>query len=251
MPEANPHSAIANLPWFTTTHWSVVLNAGADDSLLASKALGQLCEIYWRPVNVFIRSRCHSKGDPDDLTQQFFARFLEKEHYRLANRERGRFRAFLHTAIKNFLVNEWERATSQKRGGGQTDLSLDETAPDQAEPRIQPADERTAEQSFELNWALTLLSRARERLASEYRADGRAERFTHLEQLLPGEATEMTYAQVAVLLGVAEGTIKSDIHRLKRRYRELLREEVAHTVATPAEIDDELRYLLAVVSRGR
>jgi RNA polymerase sigma-70 factor (ECF subfamily) len=239
------------MSWFTTTHWTVVLNAGAEDSLLAAGAIEQLCQTYWQPVHTFIRSRSQRSAEPDDLTQQFFARFLEKQHYRLADRERGRFRAFLLTSVKNFLVNEWERAAAQKRGGGQLPVSLEETMPGEDVPRLQLVDERNAEQSFEQNWALTVLARAREKLMAEYHADGRAERFVHLEQLLPGQETDMTYAQVAELLGVAEGTIKSDIHRLKRRYRELLRDEVAHTVATPGDIDAELRHLLTVVSRPR
>ena len=130
-------------------------------------------------------------------------------------------------------------------------MSIDETPPDEDSPRVEIADERTAVQSYEQNWALTLLTAARENLAAEYRADNKAERFAYLEQLLPGEETELTYAQVAKALGLAEGTIKSDMHRLRRRYRELLRLEVAHTVATPAEIDEELRQLLEVFSRPR
>jgi len=249
MSPENQRSAADGMPWFTTTHWSLVLNASAEDSLLATEALGRLCEIYWRPVNTFIRSRFPPSVEPEDLTQQFFARFLEKKFYRLADRERGRFRSFLLVAVKNFLLNELERMSAQKRGGGKAPLSIDETLPDEDTPRIEIADERTAERGYELNWALTLLARSRDKLAAEYRADGKADRFEILEQLLPGEESGLTYAEVAKRLGLAEGTIKSDMHRLKARYRELLRVEVAHTVATPAEIDDELRHLLTVVGQ--
>jgi RNA polymerase sigma factor (sigma-70 family) len=236
--------------WFNTTHWTVVLNAGSDDTALASEALGKLCRSYWPPVNAYVRQRGYPAADAEDLTQQFFARFLEKEHYRLAQRERGRFRTFLLTAVKHFLVNERERISALKRGGGQALESLDETSLDGERPRIEPADERTAEQAYEKNWAMTLLARVRDQLAADYAADGGADRFAHLEKFLPGEESDLTYAQAAALLGLSEGTIKSDVHRLKRRYRERLREELAHTVSAPTEIEDELRHLMAVCSRN-
>jgi RNA polymerase sigma-70 factor (ECF subfamily) len=191
------------------------------------------------------------RGDAEDLTQQFFARFLEKEHYRLAQQERGRFRSFLLAMAKNFLVNEREKASAQKRGGGQTPVSLDEEIPGENRPRVELTDERTADRLYEQSWALTLLVRTRERLAAEYSSEGKADRFAQLEKFLPGEESDMTYAEAAVHFGVAEGTIKSDVHRLKRRYRDLLREEIAHTVATPAEIDDELRHLITVLGQPR
>jgi len=190
-------------------------------------------------------------ADVDDLTQQFFARFLEKAHYLLADRQRGKFRTFLLTSVKHFLVNEWERASAQKRGGGQAMVSLDEGATEGGQPRIEVKDERTAERTFEQNWALTLLGRVRERLEAEYAAGQKAERFAQLEKFLPGEESNMTYAEAAARFGVAEGTIKSDVHRFKRRYRELLREEIANTVSSPAEIDEELRYLVTVLGRPR
>lgn len=237
--------------WFVTTHWTVVLNAKSDDAPQAAEALGTLCQTYWEPIHGYVRRKCRNPADAEDLTQQFFARFLEKEQYRLAQRERGRFRSFLLATAKNFLLNEWERRSAQKRGGGQELVSLDEKFADEDRCKVEVVDERTAERIYEQSWALTFLAKVRQRLASEYAGEGKAERFAHLEKFLPGEESDLTYAQAAARLGVAEGTIKSDMHRLKRRYRELLREEIAHTVATPAEVDDELRHLLAVVSQPR
>ncbi len=237
--------------WFTTTHWTVVLGAKSDDAPAAAAALGQLCQTYWAPIHAYIRRTDRNPGDAEDLTQQFFERFLEKEQYRLAQRERGRFRSFLLTTVKHFLINEWERASAQKRGGGRQPVSLDEQLPDEDRPRIEPADDRNAEWIYEQTWALTLLKNVRARLAAEYAGEGKGERFALLEQFLPGEECDLTYAQAAARLGVAEGTIKSDMHRLKRRYRDLLREEIAHTVATPAEVDDEVRHLMAVLGQPR
>ena len=243
-------NSAASPGWFTTTHWTVILNARAEDTALASEALGQLCRVYWAPINAYFRRRGQNPVDADDLTQQFFARFLEKQYYKLAKRERGRFRTFLLTAAKHFLVNDWERASAKKRGGGQVAVSLDEEQTQSSQPRIELKDERTAERIYEQSWAMTLLERVRERLTAEYTAEGRADRFALLEKFLPGEESDITYAEAAARTGLAEGTIKSDVHRLKKRYRELLREEIAHTVSTPAEIDEELRHLMAVCSRA-
>lgn len=229
----------------------MLLTAKSDDTSQAREALGQLCQTYWTPIHAYVRRRGYSPMDSEDLTQQFFARFLEKKHYRLASRERGRFRSFLLTALKHFLLNEWERASAQKRGGGQTPLSLDEKLPGEDRPRIEVADERTAEDSYEQAWAMTVLGRVRERLEAEHASEEKADRFAQLEKFLPGEESGMTYAEVAARFGIAEGTVKSDVYRLKRRYRELLREEIAQTVSSPGEIDEELRHLIAVLSRPR
>ncbi len=243
--DSGPHSP----RWFTTTHWSVVLEAKSHDTTQAAAAVGKLCRTYWQPIHTYVSSHREHRKDAEDLTQQFFARFLEKEHYKLANRERGRFRSFLLTAAKHFLINERERASAQKRGHGIAPVSLDEQVPGEDRPRIELADQRTADQAYEYSWALALLSQVRTRLESEYKDAGNGERFSLLENFLPGQESELTYAQAAAQVGVAEGTIKSDVHRLKKRYRELLREEVAHTVSSPAEIEEELRYLVTVLSR--
>jgi RNA polymerase sigma-70 factor (ECF subfamily) len=228
-----------------------VLNAKAKDSVVATEAFGQLWRIYWRPIHSYVCSRGRNPTDADDLTQQFFMRFLEKGHIHLADRTRGRFRTFLLTSVKHFLINEWERASAQKRGSGQPSLSLDEHVAGEERARIELVDERTAERNYEQTWALTLMDRVRSRIAEEYNAKSKADRFVQLEKFLPGEESDLTYAEAAVRFGVAEGTIKSDVHRLKRRYREVLREEIAHTVATPTEIDDELRHLIMVLGQPR
>ena len=237
--------------WFATTHWSVVLAAASDLSPTAQAALERLCRTYWPPVHAYVRRWGFSPEDAEDLTQQFFARFLEKKHYRLADRDRGRFRTFLLTAVKHFLVNENERASAQKRGGGKPVMSLDEPASERSGPSIEPVDERTADRIFEQSWAMTLLAQVRTRLETEYAAEGKADRFTQLEKFLPGEENDLTYSETAARLGIPEGTLKSDVHRLKRHYRELLREEIAHTVSKPTEVDEEIRYLITVLGRGR
>ena len=188
---------------------------------------------YWAPVNAYIRRWQFSPADADDLTQQFFARFLEKKHYKQADRNRGKFRTFLLTSVKNFLVNERERACAQKRGGGQAPVSLDEHGSGLGRASADLVDERTAERIYEQRWALTLLTQVRTRLAAEYVADGGEGRFTVLEQFLPGEESGGTYAEVAARLEIAEGTLKSEVHRFKKRYRVLLREEIQHTVSDP------------------
>ncbi|MBM3881179.1 MAG: hypothetical protein FJ387_15900 [Verrucomicrobia bacterium] len=234
---------------FTTTHWSVVLAAAQEASPGAQEALERLCRTYWPPVCAYLRRLGRQPADAEDLTQQFFGRFLARKHYQLADRERGRFRTFLLTAVKRLLVNEWERAAAQKRGGGAAPVSLDAVQPGAEGRALELPDERTAEHAYEHNWALTLLDQVRTRLEAEYAAEGKAEVFAVLEQFLPGGESACTQSEAARRLQVAEGTLKSQVHRLRRRYRHRLREEVAVTVATPAEIDEELRHLVAVLSR--
>jgi len=236
--------------WFTTTHWSVVLNARSDDESCARAALGRLCETYWNTVNTFIRARGCPPAEAEDLTQEFFARFLEKEQYRSADPSRGRFRSFLLACVKNFLSKEHARATAKKRGGGSTTISLDETFED-GEACMEIRDERTADQVFEQNWAIALLARARSQLESQYSQEGKGEWFAHLEKFLPGEESEVTYAELGKLRGVADGTIKSDVHRLKRRFASLVRQEIANTVATPSEVEEELAHLRSVLAKVR
>jgi RNA polymerase sigma factor (sigma-70 family) len=235
--------------WFNTTHWSVIINAKSDDTARAGDALACLCQTYWGPVRTYITRVQQNSVDAEDLTQEFFARFLERMYFRQADRQRGRFRSFLLTCVKHFLINEQERSSAQKRGGGQEFISLDENATDGPRADLEPRDERTAEDAYEESWALTLLDAVRRKVEAEY--TGKAERFAILEQFLPGEEPELTYGEAAVLLGAPEGTVKSDVHRLKRRFRELLRKEIAQTVATEAEIDEELRYLVSVLGKKR
>lgn len=195
-----------------------------------------------------MRRQGHSPEDAQDLTQAFFTRLIEKKFLATAQRERGKFRWFLLTSLRHFLANEWDRARAKKRGGLVQFIPWNETAAE-AQYRAEPLHETDAEKLYERSWALTLLEQARASLRAEFAASGKAERFDLLEKFLPGEEPNMTYADAGRELGVAEGTVKSDVHRLKRRYREFVRQEVAHTVADPSAIEDELRVLFVAVSR--
>jgi RNA polymerase sigma-70 factor (ECF subfamily) len=233
--------------WFATTHWSVVLRAGDTTAPASQAALEELCRTYWFPLYAYVRRQGHSPEDAQDLTQEFFARFLQRKYFRLADQERGRFRSFLLTSMNHFLVNEWQRSSAEKRGGGRPPLPLDTVAAESLYAQdLTPV--LAADKLYERNWALAMLRRVRDRLEQEYATDGKSERFACLEQFLPGQRGELTYAAAALRLGVPEGTLKSDVSRLKKRYRELLRAEVAHTVGSPDEINDELRHLIAIVA---
>jgi RNA polymerase sigma-70 factor (ECF subfamily) len=233
--------------WFATTHWSVVLAAGDHSSARAAEAMEKLCSTYWYPLWAYVRREGYSPEDAEDLAQGFFARFLEKDYLAQVAREKGKFRSFLLASLRHFLSDERDRTNAIKRGGGKTILSLDAQ---EAEGRylLEPAHDLSAEKIFERRWALMLLDRVLARLREEYAAAGKADRFAALETFLPGEQATGTYAEAAERLGVAEGTIKWEVHQLKKRYRELLRAEIAHTVSSPDEIDEEARYLIAVLS---
>ena len=243
----SPNPPESGASYFATTHWSVVLAAGDTSSPQAGQALERLCSTYWYPLYAYVRRQGHSPEDAQDLTQEFFARFLQRKYFRLADRQRGRFRGFLLTSMKHFLINEWGRASAQKRGGGKAHIPLDTVVAENLYRR-DPAQHSTPDKIYELNYALAVLQQVRRRLEQEYAAAGKAEYFAQLEQFLPGQKGELTYAEAAQVLGVAEGTIKSDVHRLKQRYRELLRAEIADTVSTYAEINEELRHLMSVLS---
>jgi len=233
---------------FRTTHWSVVLAAGEEGSEQATAALARLCQTYWFPIYAFIRKRGYSPEQAQDFTQEFFAGFLEKNYVARATRERGRFRVFLMKSVENFLHNEHDKAKAQKRGGGRQLLSLDYEA---AEERyqIEPVDESDPAKMFEQQWAATLLETILTRLREEFSAEGRAGLFEALQAHLWGEAETIPYAQLAQKSGLTEGNVKTIAHRLRERYRQLLREEIAQTVAKPGEVDDEIRHLVRIVSQ--
>jgi len=236
-----------NQPAFVTTHWSVVVTAGRSDTTHARDALAKLCQTYWVPLYTYVRRRGHSPEDAQDLTQEFFARLLAHHWVDNADREKGRFRSFLLSAMNHFLSDEWDKARAQKRGGGVPPVPLQL---DTAETRygLEPADNTTPERSFELRWALTLLEQVLQRLQTEYEQEGKADLFAELNPCLVGERTAQPYAELAAKVGASENTVKSAVHRLRQRYRQLLRDEIAHTVAGPAEVDDELRHLFAVLA---
>lgn len=233
---------------FATTHWSVVLAAGDAESPEAAAALEELCRGYWFPLYAYARRSGNEAATAEDLTQEFFARLLQKDYLRVVDRKKGRFRWFLLTAFKCFLANEWDRQQAQKRGGGQKAIPLDALTAEQRY-QLEPADRHTADLLFERRWAMTLLENARQRLQAEYENAGKTDRFALLEGSLPGERTARTYAEMGEELGLSEGGVKTEVHRMKRRYAELMREEVARTVADPAEVDLELRHLIDVLGR--
>jgi len=231
---------------FPPTRWTLVLTAGRSDTACAQRALSELCGTYWYPLYAFIRRRGHAAHDAQDLTQAFFARLLEKHALADLTRERGRFRSFLLTALKNFLVDEWRRQRSAKRGGGCV-ISLDAV---EAESRyaLEPVDTLTPERLFERNWALTLLDTVYRRLQLEYAATGKGELFATLKFCLTGVRSDLPYADLAARLGSNENTVKTLVRRMRQRYRELLRDEVAQGVASADEIEDELNGLFRALS---
>ncbi len=243
-PTANPAPQV-----FPNTHWSLVLTAGRRDTPRAHEALSRLCETYWYPLYAYVRRRGQSPHDAQDLTQEFFARLLEHNWLAAVDQERGRFRTFLLTALERFLANEWDKARAQKRGGGKPVLPLQF---DTAETRFsaEPADTRTPEQTFERRWALTLLDEVLRRLEAEQRAEGKAEHFATLKQCLVGDRASLPYDQIAQATGLSEGAVKVAVHRLRVRYRELLRAEIANTVASADEVDVEMRHLFNVLTGG-
>lgn len=232
---------------FATTHWSVVLAAGRKSSPQAQEALGRLCQTYWYPLYAYLRREGCSPHDAQDLTQEFFARFIAKDYLADVHRERGRFRSFLLAALRHFLANERDRVRARKRGGGCQVVSLDA---EEAEARfaLEPADEASPDRLYERRWALTVLEGVLARLKQEYAQAGKADLFERLKGALAAGRGGVPYAEVARQLRMTEEAVKVAVHRLRKRYRELLRAEIAHTVASPEEIEDEIRHLFAVLS---
>ena len=221
--------------------------AGDRGSPQADAALERLCRTYWYPLYAYIRRRGYGEHDAEDLVQEFFARLLAKNYPGQADPRKGKFRSFLLLTLNHFLADERAKAGTQKRGGGETVISLD--AP-QAEERyrLEPVDEATPEKIFERRWAQGVLDQAILRLREEYAAAGNGRVFDVLHGFQPGERATLSYAEAAAQLGVSEAAVKTLIHRLRQRHQQLVREEVAHTVTTAAEVDDELRHLIAVIS---
>lgn len=241
-----PGRELADAARFRTTRWSLVVRATDATDASSHQALERLCQAYWPAVHAFVTRRGHSPEDAKDLTQGFFARLLEKEWLRAADAAKGRFRTFLLTAVTRFLANERERADALKRGGGQVLLSLNVP---EAEPGgvPEPADGATPEAVFERRWAETLLNRVLERLQDEFDGGGRAGRFEELKGFLTEDRGETSYADVAARLGISTSAVKSGIHRLRQRYGELVREEIAETVDSPDEVEAEIRHLVNVL----
>jgi RNA polymerase sigma-70 factor (ECF subfamily) len=231
---------------FATTHWSVVITAGQHSSPNAQEALEMLCRTYWYPLYAYVRRLGNSPEDAQDLTQAFFAWFLERSFLQKADRQRGRFRSFLLSSLNHFLSHERERAQALKRGGGQIHIAWDLTAAENryhVEPRLETSPEKT----FDQRWALALFQQALGRLRLEYATPGKRELFEQLKPFLTNMADDGGYEGVAARLGMAPGSVAVAVHRLRQRYGELVKEEIAHTVASPTEVQDELRYLIELV----
>ena len=244
----NRDSVSSSDPEFRTTQWSLVISAGSRASPASDRALATLCQSYWLPLYAYARRRVADVDEARDLTQGFFVVLLEKNYLADADRSRGRFRAFLITAFKHFLANQWAKARTLKRGGGVSPLSLDFPAGD---ARIGQAviDKLTPDQVFHRQWALTLLDQVIHRLEAEYRRSGKSELFEQLKDFLVGMPEEKSYADVAEGLGTTEAAAKMSAHRLRRRYRDLLRSEIAQTVANPEEIDGEIHSLFQLFQK--
>jgi RNA polymerase sigma-70 factor (ECF subfamily) len=239
--DAHPSSA----DHFATTHWSLVLAAGDRRHAEADQALERLCRAYWPPLYAYVRRRVSDLHEAQDLTQAFFERLLEKQFLAQAQRERGRFRAFLITAFQHFLANEWDKARTQKRGGHVTHVVFDF---DRYEPIASAtADEWTAERVYERQWAFALLQRVMDRLQREMERNGQARQFQALREFIGGGA-QSSYAVPAAELRMSEPAARMAASRLRSRYRELLKEEIAHTVSSADEVEDEIRQLFAAVS---
>jgi RNA polymerase sigma-70 factor (ECF subfamily) len=238
----------ANRAAFPTTHWSVVLAAGRERSPQSDGALETLAQAYWYPIYAFLRREGYAAPEAQDLTQAFFARLLEKNYPAQADRTKGRFRSFLLLTLRHFLSDTREHASALKRGGGSVVLSLDEET-SEGRYRAELADVDTPETLFERRWAETLLAQAKARLAGEYAASGKAVLYQVLQAFQPGEQRSMSYREAAEQLGTSESAVKTLIHRMRKRHQELVRDEIAQTVEDTGDVDDELRHLIAVVSR--
>ena len=236
--------------WFATTHWSVVLAAGRSPSPKSASALEELCRNYWYPLYAYVRRRGQPPHDAEDLTQDFFARLLEKNDLARVGPEKGKFRSFLLTSMNHFLANEWDRARALKRGGGRSFISLNDSS---AEVRYsaEPASEWTPEKVFDHRWAVTLLEHALAKLREEYLREKKSSHFNLLKAFLAAEGEQTAYANAAAQLGVNARSIPVLVHRLRKRYRQLIRAEAAQTVSAPEEIDAEMKYLLATLSDPR
>ena len=243
-------SGLAAWPVFATTHWTVVLEAKDAEAPGAQEALEKICRAYWQPLYSFIRQQGYTEADAKDLTQEFLARFIEKKYLERLRHQAGRFRSFLLTFLKHFLQETRGRARAQKRGGGHTALSFEEMS----DSGIQPwecVDHLTPDEVFERRWAQAVLQQSFDRLCEEYKTSGRDEVFEILADFQPRELGAPSYIEIGERLGISESAVKTAAHRLRQRHREILRNEIRKTVSTEAEIDDELRFLHSVLSKGQ
>jgi len=243
-------SGVGSARWFATTHWSVVLAAKQGEPSEAAAALEKLCRTYWPPLYAYIRRDGHDVTEAEDLTQEFFGRLLSRDYLQRLQQQQGKFRSFLLAYLKNFLSEQRRRAGAQKRGGRCIFISLDEPL-GEAGYLLEPVDELTPDQVFERRWAQAVMQTALDRLREEYAARGQAVLFQRLQDYQPHEPGGQSYAQLGDQLAMTEAAVKSAVQRMRQRHGEVLREEVAHTVTRPEEIDEELRHFRTLLGRGR
>lgn len=232
---------------FATTRWSVVLAAGEGESAPSQRALETLCQAYWYPIYAYVIRKGYKVEEAQDLTQEFFAQVIAKNHFRLADPGKGKFRGFLLSTLDYFLAREWNRAHRQKRGGKFTFISMDEHPPGERHG-LEPSDLETPERIFLRQWALAVLKQTMNALQTECEANGKALLFREAKNLISGERDGAAYGRISKTLDMGEGAVRVAVHRLRQRYGELLRNEVAHTVAKEEEVDEELRYLFQILT---
>jgi DNA-directed RNA polymerase specialized sigma24 family protein len=252
MPAANQQptalaGALVGSGNFTSTHWSVVLAAGQESAAQPNDALERLCRTYWYPLYAFVRRRGYQAHEAEDLTQSFFARLLDKNYLKSVDRTKGKFRSFLLAALEHFLANEWRNAHAQKRGGNFAFISLNDTSAEQQYLQV-PAAGLSPEKLFEQQWATALLAQVLARLRAEFVAAGKTALFEEVKVFLTGEKRAVSYAELADKLATTEAALKMAVSRMKHRYGELLRAEIADTVSGPQEVEQELRALFAAWS---
>lgn len=232
---------------FATTHWTVVVAAGNRSTPQSDLALEELCGTYWFPLYAYVRRHGHTKEDAEDLTQAFFARFLSRNYLAGLNAGRGRFRAFLLASLKHFLINEWKKSRRLKRGGGETIFSLDWQTAD-TKFQVADANEPSPDKAFDREWALALLAKVIGCLQKECEADGRAKLFDQLKVFLTTGRSESSYSETAKKSGMEETAVRVAVHRMRKRYRQLLRDEIAHTLSDEGDVDEEMRALFGAFS---
>ena len=245
-PDSNPNRVDAQVV-FVTTRWSVVLAAGGSSSADSEQALSHLCRTYWYPLYAFIRRQGRSPEDAEDLTQGFFGYLLEKKTLRGVEKDKGKFRSFLLASLKNFLANDWDRKHAAKRGGKQSIISLDDDSPEDRYLR-EPSHDLTPEKMYEQTWALAVLETVLRQLREEYATDGKIQLFDALQEHLVGE-NAASYADAAARLCMKEGAVRMAMLRMRRHFSYLLRAEIAQTVAEPGELEEELRHLVASMTK--
>lgn len=239
----------SNGGWFVSTHWSVVLAAKNGQSPQAGEALEKLCRTYWPPLYAFLRREGHGEAEAKDLTQEFFLRMIERDFLQHLRHQRGKFRSFILTFLKNFLLEQRGKASAQKRGGGKAILSLEQIT-EEGSFLKEPVDHLSPDQVFERRWAQTVFQAALNRLRDEYVETGRGTFFDLLKDFQPRQPGSPSYAEIGERFGMTEAAVKSAMQRMRQRHREILREEIAHTVTSPAEIDEEIQHLREALAAG-